>query len=108
MIPTSAKATVGKATVLIATYNRAGLLDETLSSLRALHVKAGRLWDVIVVDNNSTDDTRAVIERQAGDFPVPLRYLFEARQGRSSALNAGIAPERTHASVLSPNCAVLK
>jgi glycosyltransferase involved in cell wall biosynthesis len=92
MIPTSAKATVGKAaTVLIATYNRARLLDETLDSLRALHVKAGRLWDVMVVDNNSTDDTRAVIERQARDFPVPLRYLFEAHQGRSSALNAGIA-----------------
>lgn len=79
------------ATVLIATCNRARLLDETLDSLRALRVKAGRLWDVIVVDNNSTDDTRAVIERQARDFPVRLRCLFEPRQGRSSALNAGIA-----------------
>ena len=98
MISTFAKATVDKATILIATYNRARLLDETLDALRALRVKAGRLWDVIVVDNNSTDDTRAVIERQARDFPVPLRYLFEARQGRSSALNAGIAA--SHATIV--------
>jgi GT2 family glycosyltransferase len=80
-----------KATVLIATFNRAELLDETLTSIRALRVRTGRQWDVIVVDNNSTDATRAVVERQAGNFPVPLRYLFEARQGRSSALNTGIA-----------------
>ena len=79
------------ATVLIATYNRATLLDETLQSLRALRVKPGRRWDVIVVDNNSTDNTRAVVERHAADFPVPLTYLHEPKQGRSSALNAGIA-----------------
>src|SRR5258708_15411562 len=56
-----------------------------------MRVKAGRRWDVLVVDNNSNDGTRAVVERQARDFPVPLRYLLEGRQGRSSALNAGIA-----------------
>ena len=79
------------ATVLIPTYNRAALLDDTLQSLRRLRLAPGRTWNVIVVDNNSADDTRAVVARQAGDFPVPLRYLFEQRQGRSSALNAGIA-----------------
>lgn len=79
------------ATLLIATYNRAARLSETLDSIRALRVKAGRRWEVLVVDNNSTDASRTVVERQAADFPVPLRYLFEARQGRSSALNTGIA-----------------
>jgi len=79
------------ATVLIATYNRAALLDETLASLRNVKVAADRQWDVIVVDNNSTDQTRAVVERHAADFSVPLRYLHETKQGRSSALNAGIA-----------------
>lgn len=81
----------GDATLLIATYNRAALLDETLASIRALRVKPGRRWDVVIVDNNSTDDTRAIVERQARDFPVPLRYVFESRQGRSSALNTGVA-----------------
>jgi glucosyl-dolichyl phosphate glucuronosyltransferase len=82
------------ATVVIATYNRAPLLDRTLASIRRLRVAPGRTWDVIVVDNNSRDDTRAVVERHARDFPVPLTCLFEARQGRSSALNAGIAASR--------------
>jgi glucosyl-dolichyl phosphate glucuronosyltransferase len=81
------------ATVLIATYNRAALLDRTLTSIRDLRA-AGRSWEVIVVDNNSIDGTRAVVERQAQTFPVTLTYLFESRQGRSSALNAGIAASR--------------
>jgi glycosyltransferase involved in cell wall biosynthesis len=79
------------ATVLIATYNRARFLERTLDSLRALAVAPGRHWEIIVVDNNSSDDTRAVVTRHARDFPVALRYLFESRQGRSSALNAGLA-----------------
>lgn len=79
------------ATVLIATYNRAALLDETLSSLALMQVPEGFAWDVIVIDNNSADDTRAVVERRIPGFPVPLQYLFESRQGRSSALNTGIA-----------------
>jgi len=78
-------------TVLVATYNRAAFLDRTLASIRELALAPGRTWEVIVVDNNSTDGTRGVVERHAPGFPVPLRYLFEARQGRSSALNAGIA-----------------
>ena len=79
------------ATVLIPTFNRAALLDETLQSLRGLRLRRDRTWNAIVVDNNSTDGTRAVVERHARDFPVPLQYLFEQQQGRSSALNAGLA-----------------
>jgi glycosyltransferase involved in cell wall biosynthesis len=79
------------ATVLIATYNRAARLDETLASLARMRVSADLRWEAIVVDNNSTDETRSVVERHAATFPVRLHYLFESRQGRSSALNAGIA-----------------
>jgi glycosyltransferase involved in cell wall biosynthesis len=79
------------ATVLIATYNRADLLDETLASIARMRVSPSLAWDAIVVDNNSTDDTRQVVERYIPSFPVRLRYLFEKQQGRSSALNAGIA-----------------
>jgi glycosyltransferase involved in cell wall biosynthesis len=79
------------ATVLIATHNRARLLDDTLTSVARLELPAWRRWEAIVVDNNSTDDTRGVVERHAGRFPVPLRYLFEPTRGRSSALNTGIA-----------------
>ena len=80
--------------VLIPTYNRARLLDATLDSLARMRVSPGLVWEVLVVDNNSSDDTRAVVERHARTFPVPLHYRFESRQGRSSALNTGIAAAR--------------
>jgi glycosyltransferase involved in cell wall biosynthesis len=78
-------------TVLIATYNRADLLDETLTSLARMRVSPGLTWETVVIDNNSRDRTRRVVESHAATFPVRLRYVFEAQQGRSSALNAGIA-----------------
>ena len=75
------------ATVLICTYNRAELLAETLLSLR--RTRTTRQWEIVVVDNNSTDNTRAVVERFATEMPVPLHYVFERRQGKSYALNTG-------------------
>ena len=74
--------------VVIATYNRAGDLRATLESLAAL--RPAEPWEAIVVDTNSTDDTRAVVAAAARTFPVPLHYVFEPEQGRSPALNAGI------------------
>lgn len=81
-----------KYSIVIATYNRAGDLHETLKSLAALTPDGP--WEVIVVDNNSSDDTRAIVHEAAGRFPVELRYVFEGRQGRSPALNAGIQAAR--------------
>jgi len=78
------------ASVIIPTFNRASLLAPTLDCIAA-RCRLDRPWEVIVVDNNSTDDTRAVVESRIARFPVPLRYLFEGAQGRSNALNAGIA-----------------
>jgi GT2 family glycosyltransferase len=75
--------------IVIATYNRAADLRGTLESLAALTPTA--TWETIVVDNNSGDETAAVVGEWADRFPVPLRYLFEATPGRSAALNTGIA-----------------
>lgn len=77
--------------VLIATYNRAERLGETLDVLAASSVPAGLSWEVLVVDNNSTDNTRDVVESRQASYPVALRYLTEQRQGRSPALNTAIA-----------------
>jgi GT2 family glycosyltransferase len=74
--------------IVIATFNRAADLRATLASLAGLRPRGD--WEVIVVDNNSTDTTRAVVEDAARSFPAPLRYAFEPAQGRSPALNAGI------------------
>ena len=77
-----------KYSIVIATYNRAADLRDTLKSLAGLQPDGP--WEVIVVDNNSSDDTRAVVEEAAASFPVPLGYRFEREQGRSPALNCGI------------------
>jgi glucosyl-dolichyl phosphate glucuronosyltransferase len=78
--------------VLIATHNRARHLRETLSSLAS--VSSGARWEVIVVDNNSRDDSRSVVTAAAQAFPVELRYVFEPEQGKAAALNTGMAQSR--------------
>ena len=81
-----------RASVLIPTYNRARDLRDTLGSLAG--VRCQRPWEVIVIDNNSSDDTRKVVEDAAHRFPMGLSYVFEREQGRCAALNAGIAVAR--------------
>ncbi|MDQ3148303.1 MAG: glycosyltransferase family 2 protein [Chloroflexota bacterium] len=76
--------------VLISTYNRQALLAQTLDSLASTRVAPGLSWEVIVVDNNCTDQTRNVIESRIGRFPAPLRRIFEGRPGKSHAINTGI------------------
>ncbi len=78
--------------VVVGTYNRCGLLEGALDSLLAQESNAVR-YEVIVVDNNSTDATRdLVISLAARDTRV--RYLFEGRQGISYARNAGVGYAR--------------
>ena len=81
------------ATVLICTYNRCDRLAETLDGLARSRINPHRplAWNVIVVDNNSTDATRETVESRIAAFPVPLVYLFEPKQGKSNALNTGLA-----------------
>jgi glycosyltransferase involved in cell wall biosynthesis len=74
--------------IIIPTYNRADELRETIHSIAKLNVHGD--WELVVVDNNSPDDTRAVVEAEMASFPATLRYLFEPEQGRYAALNTGI------------------
>jgi glucosyl-dolichyl phosphate glucuronosyltransferase len=78
--------------VVIPTYNRAAELAATLRSLSGQVLKDP--WELLVVDNNSTDNTRQLVLDAARDFPVELHYVFEPEQGRSAALNAGIRRSR--------------
>jgi glycosyltransferase involved in cell wall biosynthesis len=80
-----------KITVILCTYNRYRLLPVALESVAASTLPDGVEWEVLVVDNNSTDQTRLVVEEFSRRFPGRFRYLFEQRPGKSYALNAGIA-----------------
>lgn len=77
--------------VLVPTYDRSELLRRTLESFLAARRPARMEFGVTVVDNNSSDGTRALVEEFAGKFGGRLGYLFEGRQGKSHALNSGIA-----------------
>ena len=79
------------ASIVIPTLNRAALLGETLDALAELRPQQINGWEVVVVDNNSTDYTARVVSGRQGSFPVALRYEFEPARGRSNALNCGIA-----------------
>ena len=58
-------------TVIVATYNRARLLDDCLAHLARQRFDPGD--EVIVVDNGSTDDTPAIIDRHSRTLGVALR-----------------------------------
>lgn len=77
--------------VIIPTYNRSELLRRLLDSLLNARVPEGLSVRITVVDNNSQDETRRVVEDYIGRFGERINYLFEGQQGKSRALNAGIA-----------------
>lgn len=82
-------------TLLIPTYNRSRELLRALQSVAAQQLDPA-LWECIVVDNASTDDTAEVVERFAAEHPsLNLRRVFEPRAGVSHARNRGLQEATT-------------
>ena len=75
-------------TVAICTWNRAPLLDRTLVEMRKLRIPPGVEWELLVMNNNCTDNTDQVIARHADHLPI--RRLFEPKQGLSNARNCTV------------------
>jgi glucosyl-dolichyl phosphate glucuronosyltransferase len=82
---------VTSATILICTYNRAALLRESLQAMSALTPPPDCTVEIIVVDNNSTDATPQVIADASARSPFRIVGLRETAQGKSFALNRGLA-----------------
>ncbi len=79
-------------TIIICTFNRASLLDKTLSQLRCLDVSECGEWEILVVNNDSNDDTDAVVRRHSEQLPI--RPLWEPRPGKSRAANLAVSEAR--------------
>jgi len=81
-------------TITIQTYNHAEGLAETLGSLAGLRCPEDTDYEILVVDNNSSDRTSAVIREFSSVLGPRLRGLFEPRQGLSHARNLALAEAR--------------
>jgi len=81
-------------TVVLCTYNRSGTLQNALTSIAALELPESVQWEILVVDNNSKDRTREVVEDFCRRYPGRFRYVFEPLKGLSCARNAGIREAR--------------
>ncbi|NLM67282.1 MAG: glycosyltransferase family 2 protein, partial [Enterococcus sp.] len=76
-----------KVSIIVCTYNRADILADCLDSLINQTV-SGEFYEVIVVNNNSTDSTLNIAERYAKNHKN-FRVVTEIRQGLSIARNRG-------------------
>ena len=75
--------------MIIPTYNRAETLEKCLKALSAQTMeKSG--YEIIVVDDGSTDGTADLLASLTDRFPVDLKYLWQENKGPAAARNAGI------------------
>jgi glycosyltransferase involved in cell wall biosynthesis len=79
--------------VIVPTYNRADMLAVTLESFFNQSYDKTK-YEIIVVDNNSSDHTKQVIGELQSKSTVPLKYLFEPRQGVHYARNGVVKHTR--------------
>lgn len=77
-----------KISVAICTWNRESLLQKTLSNLCDILLHSNLSWELIIVNNNSTDNTEEVIKRYKNSLPI--KYAFEPKPGLSNARNKAV------------------
>ena len=76
--------------VIVTTYNRADQLREALSSLIRQETAGKFQFEIVVVDNASTDGTALLLAEMAQGCSIPLRYVLEVTKGVTHARNRGI------------------
>lgn len=80
--------------VIICTYNRCHNLAHCFAALERQEGVDDLSWEVLLVDNNSSDNTRTFTENYTRSSPLTLRYAFAPQQGLSHARNHGIQAAR--------------
>lgn len=77
-------------TVALCTHNRCELLAEAIDSFFGIDIDVPGTFDLLVIDNASTDGTRKVVSNLSAGRPEMLSYFFEERIGLANARNAAI------------------
>src|SRR5688572_12404265 len=80
--------------IVVCTHNRAAMLREALASLYHLETGGRFTYEIVVIDNASTDATPQAIAAAAGESPAPLRGIHESQKGIVAARNRGIQEAR--------------
>lgn len=78
------------ASVIISTRNRASVLPRLFDALAGMNLNADSRWELLMVDNGSTDETARAIADEAGRGRLPIRCVTEPIPGKSRALNRAI------------------
>jgi glycosyltransferase involved in cell wall biosynthesis len=78
--------------VILPTFNRSRFLPAAFEAIRAQRLTA---WELIVVDDGSTDDTAQVVETLTRAIPQPVKYIRQDNQGAYGARNSGVNAART-------------
>jgi len=73
--------------ILLPTYNRARFLPQALQSIRS---QTWTDWELIIVDDGSTDGTRELVPRLTADIAQPVRYIYRQNGGPARARNTGL------------------
>lgn len=95
-MPSHNNSAISGITAVVCTYNGAERLEEVLGALEAQSFVSGASVFVIVVDNNSTDDTYLKANTLAAESAIPIEVHRETRQGKRFALELAMSKVRTN------------
>lgn len=84
-----------EASIIVPTWNRSEFLRTCLQSLTDLDF-ADNSYEIVVVDDGSTDGTHAVVDSFQSDTGPAVRYVWQDRGGVNRARNSGLAAARGH------------
>src|SRR5258708_26630688 len=82
-------------TVVIPTFNRAPVLKKALEAYLTQGAPEG-IYELLVVDDGSTDETPSLVDEISRRAPFPIRYFRQENKGPAAARNVGIREAQPH------------